>query len=341
MRTDYRKYYDNCILCPRNCRVNRNTGDVGYCGQRRALCIARSALHYWEEPSISGTEGSGAVFFSGCNLRCVFCQNYRISSQGMGYEISIEELAEEFLKLQGMGALNINLVTASIHVPSVIRAIDIAKNQGLMLPILYNSSGYESVDTLRMLEGYIDIYLPDYKYFDGELARSLSGVPDYPEVARAAIAEMYRQTGPNIFADSNNQAGINELSEMNNPTGPNAFAGDTGIESPRMIRGTIVRHLVLPGHVKNARAVLYDLFKTYGNQIYISIMSQYTPLTSYEQDRLQNLGLNRRITKREYDKVVDYALELGIENAYIQDREVAKESFIPQFRGDRQVEKMY
>lgn len=323
MRTDYRKYYDNCILCPRNCKVNRNAGDVGYCGQSSTLRIARSALHYWEEPSISGTQGSGAVFFSGCNLRCVYCQNYQISSQGMGYEVSTEELAEEFLKLQGLGALNINLVTASMHVPAVIKALDTAKAQGLKLPILYNSSGYESLETLKMLDGYIDIYLPDYKYADAELAGRLSGAPDYPKVARAAIAEMYRQTGPSTFE------------EMYRQTGPNAFADDTDSESSRMIRGTVVRHLVLPGHVKNAKAVLYDLYETYGDQIYISIMSQYTPLTSYEQDRLQSLGLNRRVTKREYDKVVDYALELGIENAYMQDREVAKESFIPEFVGEQ------
>ena len=311
MRADYRKYYDKCILCPRACGVNRNVGEVGYCGQGSKLRVARSALHYWEEPPISGTEGSGAVFFSGCNLRCVFCQNYQISSQGMGYEVSVDELAECFLQLQEQGALNINLVTASMHVPAVIMALDAARARGLTLPILYNSSGYESLETLKMLEGYIDIYLPDYKYYEAELAGQLSGAPDYPVVVRAAIAEMYRQTGPCTFTD------------------------EAISQQPRMVRGTVVRHLVLPGHVKNAKAVLQNLYETYGDQIYISIMSQYTPLTSYEQDRLQNLGLNRRITKREYDKVVDYALELGIENAYIQDREVAKESFIPEFVGEQ------
>lgn len=331
--------YKNCILCPRKCGIDRTLGKVGFCGQSADLKIARAALHYWEEPSISGAEGSGAIFFSGCNLGCVFCQNYEISSRGVGYEISVEELSENFLRLQEEGANNINLVTAVPHAPKVIAALDFAKGQGLKIPVVYNSSGYESIETLKMFDGYVDIYLPDLKYLSEPLAGKLSAAADYPEVAKAAIQEMFRQTGSPVFANRQTAAEQNvsgESEDKKHNTSGEAVdknhntSGEPQVVSdePLMIRGTIVRHLVLPGHVKNAKEVLEYLYRTYGNNIYISIMSQFTPIEGL-------LGgypeLNRRITEREYDRVVDFALALGIENAYIQEREVAKESFIPDF----------
>lgn len=308
---DYLKEYENCTLCPRRCGVNRMEGQVGICNQTDKIRIARAALHFWEEPVISrGREdignddncpGSGAVFFSGCNLRCIYCQNHDISADNHGYDISIEELGREFLRLQSEGALNINLVTAAMHVPSVILALKRAKENGLTIPVIYNSSGYENLETLRMLEEYVDVYLPDLKYLSSELAGELSHAPDYPKVAKAAIDEMYRQ------------------------------CRKRGTKDKRMI----VRHLVLPGHTKESMAVIDYLYDTYGDDIYISIMSQYTPVERF----LETAGdvlvkypeLNRRITKREYDKVVDHALEIGVKNAYIQERSVALESFIPDF----------
>lgn len=288
----YLKEYENCTLCPRNCGVNRRRGQVGFCGLTDSVKIARAALHYWEEPELSQDAGSGAIFFTGCNLRCIYCQNHDISSDNNGYEISVEQLAREYIRLQEEGALNINLVTAAMHVPRVIMALDMAKGLGLNIPVVYNSSGYESIKTLKMLEGYVDIYLPDLKYLNSALAEELSNVKDYPEVAMAALDEMYRQK-----------------------------------------KIMIVRHLVLPGHTKESMEVIKYLYETYGDDICISIMSQYTPIESLSDKFLKknHSELTRRITKREYDKVVNYALELGIENAYIQERDVALESFIPDF----------
>lgn len=298
---NYTKAYENCMLCPRKCGVNRIAGDMGFCRQADKLRIARAALHYWEEPDISGLRaaddscaGSGAAFFSGCNMRCVYCQNHDISADNNGYEITVEELADEFLRLQNEGALNINLVTAAMHVPNVILALECAKENGLTVPVVYNSSGYESLETLKMLDGYVDMYLPDLKYVSSELADELSAAPDYPEVAKAAIDEMVIQC-----------------------------------------EKVIVRHLVLPGHTKESMMVIKYLYETYGDKIYISIMSQYTPVERFLKEsaalEAKHPELNRRITKREYDKVVDFALELGVSNAYIQERCVAKESFIPKF----------
>lgn len=288
----YLKEYENCTLCPRNCGVNRRRGQVGFCGLTDSVKIARAALHYWEEPELSQDAGSGAIFFTGCNLRCIYCQNHDISSDNNGYEISVEQLAREYIRLQEEGALNINLVTAAMHVPRVIMALDMAKGLGLNIPVVYNSSGYESIKTLKMLEGYVDIYLPDLKYLNSALAEELSNVKDYPEVAMAALDEMYSQK-----------------------------------------KKMIVRHLVLPGHTKESMEVIKYLYEAYGDDICISIMSQYTPIESLSDKFLKknHSELTRRITKREYDKVVNYALELGIENAYIQERDVALESFIPDF----------
>lgn len=259
---------------------------------------ARAALHMWEEPCISGKKGSGTVFFSGCGLRCCFCQNRDIAIGKSGLEITEDRLAEIFLELQEQGAANLNLVTGAHYVPQIIAALDLAREQGLRLPVVYNSSGYEKVETVKMLEGYVEVYLPDYKYAESNLAEKYSRAEDYPETAAAAIAEMVRQTGPAVFD-----------------------------EEGYMRRGTIVRNLILPGHTRNSIKVLEYLHRTYGNQIYISIMNQYTPV--FEQKEFKEL--NRRVTQREYEKVLNAALELGIENGFFQDGETARESFIPAF----------
>ena len=288
----------NCTLCPRNCKVNRLEGRRGYCGMDSTVRTARAALHMWEEPCISGEKGSGAVFFSGCGLRCCFCQNRDIAIGDSGKEITVERLAEIFLELQEKGAANLNLVTGAHYVPQIICALELARGKGLGLPVVYNSSGYENVETIRMLEGYVDVYLPDLKYMEPELAAAFSHAEDYPRAAQAAIAEMVRQTGPCQF-------------------------GDDGY-----IRcGTIVRHLILPGHTKNSIAVLKYLHQTYGEDIFISVMNQFTPVWKNEKYP----ELNRKVTRREYEKVLDAAVELGIENGYFQEGETAKESFIPAF----------
>lgn len=289
----------NCNLCPRNCGVNRARGQMGVCGQTDRLKVARAALHFWEEPCISGEAGSGAVFFSGCSLRCVYCQNSAIAQGGVGKEISVSRLAEKFFELEAQGANNINLVTAGHFVPQVIAALTQAKAGGLRIPIVYNTSSYEHVETLRRLEGYVDIYLPDFKYMEGALAERYSHAKDYPAVAKAAIAEMVRQSGP---------VRIHE---------------ETGLAE----RGTIVRHLVLPGQAEDSKKILFYLYQAYGDDIFVSIMNQYTPLAPMRDYP----ELNRRVTEAEYDAVVDYAIEIGIENGFIQEGETAKESFIPSF----------
>lgn len=291
-----------CCLCPRNCKVNRREGQRGYCKETDELVVARAALHMWEETCISGKDGSGAVFFSGCNMGCVFCQNYGIAGARAGKAISVERLARIFLELQGQRANNINLVTPTHYVPQIIEALDMARSEGLSLPVVYNTSGYEKVETIRMLNGYVDIYLPDFKYMEGNLAKEYSRAADYPEYAKAALEEMVNQVGTPEFDE------------------------ETGL----MKRGVIVRHLVLPGHVKNSKAVIRYLYETYGNRIMLSIMNQYTPMPQVKDDPL----LGRKVTKREYDKVVDYALELGVECGFIQEGEVASESFIPEFDGE-------
>ena len=289
----------NCILCPRECGVNRLEGELGYCGENAALVAARAALHFWEEPCISGTVGSGTVFFGGCNLRCVFCQNHSIAIGECGKEITLQRLAEIFLELQQKGAANINLVTPTHYIPQIRDALFLAKAQGLKLPIVYNTGGYEKVESLQLLDGLIDIYLPDLKYYSSELSAKYSHTANYFEKATLAIQEMYRQVGAPVFEES------------------------TGM----MKRGIIVRHLILPDQVKDSKKILRHLFETYGNNIYISIMNQYTPLPHVAHIP----ELNRRVTEEEYDRVIDFALKLGIENAFIQEGETAEESFIPPF----------
>ena len=300
-----KKYMDDCSLCPRNCHVNRSAGQRGYCGASATLKSARAALHMWEEPCISGTRGSGAVFFSGCNMHCVFCQNEQIAKGQSGIEISEERFVEILLTLQEEGAANINLVTPTHFVPQIIRGLEQAKLRGLTIPIVYNSSGYESVGTLRQLDGLVDIYLPDMKYSRTETAAKYSTAPDYAEVAGKALREMVRQTGAPEF----DRDGM-------------------------MRKGVIVRHLLLPGHVTEAKEVLDYLYHTYGDLIYISIMNQYTPLLSMRGLASVYPELDRKVTKREYDKVIDHALELGIRNAFVQEGETAAESYIPAFDGE-------
>ena len=294
----YKKLLENCTLCPRECKVNRLEGMRGYCGMDSRIRAARAALHMWEEPCISGKKGSGAVFFSGCGLRCCFCQNRDIAIGDNGKEITLSRLADIFLELEQKGAANLNLVTGAHYVPQIISALEIAKEKGFGLPVVYNSSGYEKVETLQMLNGYVDVYLPDMKYADEKLAASFSHAEDYPRRAGAAIAEMVRQTGACQFK----QEGY-------------------------IRKGTIVRHLILPGHTKNSLAVLEYLHKTYGNDIFISVMNQYTPV--WKQEKYPEL--NRKVTRREYEKVLNCAIKLGIENGYFQEGETAKESFIPKF----------
>ena len=288
-----------CSLCPRSCNVDRKFDTkMGFCQMPEDVYLARAALHKWEEPCISGVEGSGAVFFTGCQLRCVFCQNYNIAAGRKGKKVSVERLAEIFLELQAKNANNINLVTPTHYVPAIIKALEISKNQGLNIPIVYNTSAYENIDTLKSLEGLIDVYLPDLKYVSSQASAKYSNAPDYFDVATKAISEMYRQTKTPIF----NEKGI-------------------------MVRGMIVRHLMLPGLLNDTKAVIKYLYDTYKDNIYISIMNQYTPLKQVANIK----ELNRKITKREYNKVIDYAIELGIENAFIQEGATAKESFIPEF----------
>lgn len=325
-------YMKSCDLCPRNCKVNRSEGAIGVCGQTREIRASRAALHYWEEPCISGTNGSGTVFFDGCNLGCIFCQNYEIANRkaASNYVISEERLAEIYLELQEKKANNINLVTPSHYVPQIIHSLELAKNQGLKIPIVYNTSSYEKVDILKQLEGLVDIYLPDFKYMDAEKAWNYSKAKDYPEVAKAAISEMVRQVGRPVF-DSSLQTDFCKLED--DATEKKGKENEVGQE-PLMKRGVIVRHMVLPLGVKNAKEIIKYLLHTYGDTIYISIMNQYTPSTRANFPREKYPELMRRVTKREYEKVVDYALALGIKNAFIQEGETAKESFIPSFSGE-------
>lgn len=293
--------YRKCNLCPRACNIDRTT-TLGICQVSNKVKIARAALHFWEEPCISGTKGSGAVFFSGCSLHCVFCQNEKISHGQVGKEVTIDELAEIYLALQKQGANNINLVTGTHYIPQIVESVKIAREKVLEIPIIYNTSGYEKAESLKQLEGIVNAYLPDFKYMDSSLAAKYSHAPDYPEIAKEAIAEMVRQCDTPVFD-----------------------------EKGFIKSGVIVRQLLLPGHVKDAKAIIKYLYETYSDNIYISMMSQYTPMP---QIAVNYPELNRRVTKREYDSLIDYALSIGVENAFIQDRKVAKESFIPEFNNE-------
>ena len=290
--------YENCLLCPRKCGINRSTGQTGVCGVSSEIKVARAALHYWEEPCISGKRGSGAVFFSGCSLHCVFCQNREISDGKAGKLISKERLSDIFMELADKGANNINLVTPGQYIPDIVWAVNDAKSRGMKLPIIYNTSGYENVTELKLLEGIVDVYLPDFKYMDSTLSARYSRAKDYPSIAKQALSEMVRQQPDVVIDDA------------------------TGL----IQKGVIVRQLLLPGHVNDAKAVLKYLYDTYHDHVYISMMSQFTPIALKDYPEI-----NRTVTRREYERLVDYALEIGITNAFIQEGDVAKDSFIPAF----------
>ena len=290
--------YENCLLCPRKCGINRRTGQTGVCGVSSEIKVARAALHYWEEPCISGKRGSGAVFFSGCSLHCVFCQNREISDGKEGKVISKERLSDIFMELADKGANNINLVTPGQYIPDIVWAVKDAKSRGMKLPIIYNTSGYENMTELKLLEGIVDVYLPDFKYMDSTLSARYSRTKDYPSVAKQALSEMVRQQPDVVIDDA------------------------TGL----IQKGVIVRQLLLPGHVNDAKAVLKYLYDTYHDHVYISMMSQFTPIALKDYPEI-----NRTVTRREYERLVDYALEIGITNAFIQEGDVAKDSFIPAF----------
>lgn len=333
---------EQCRLCPRECGVNRSAGQQGRCRTDATVRIARAALHMWEEPCLSGTEGSGAVFFSGCSLGCIYCQNHEISGGEAGLAISTERLAEIFLELQEEGANNINLVTAGHYIPQVCDALERSKRQGLSLPIVYNSSGYEKVESLKCLEGLVDIYLPDLKYLDRELAARYSHAPDYPEYATAALAEMVRQQPKVRFRAKQESGDIRRLEGDlfgvgEQETGvPGSHQAESGMQREQVMeKGVIVRHLLLPGHVREAKHVVEYLYRTYGDQIYISLMNQYTPIRTDFADK----NLNRRVTRREYQRLLDFAVELGVTNGFCQEGATASESFIPAFNYEGVLEK--
>lgn len=305
--------YNKCILCPRNCEADRNQNQTGVCGVTSQLRVARAALHDWEEPCISGTNGSGAVFFSGCALHCVFCQNEPIAQGIAGIDISPRRLAEIFLELQEQKANNINLVTPGQYVPHIIEAVESARMQGLRIPIVYNTGSYEKVETLKMLEGIVDIYLPDFKYMSPQLAKAYSKAGDYPKIAKAAIAEMVRQQPKPVF-------------QWEDPARKER-APVEAVEGAIMTKGVIVRQLLLPGSLADAKKIISYLNETYGKQIYLSMMSQYTPLNEIPDFP----KLNCRVSKHSYKKYIDHALDIGVENAFMQETDVAEESFIPDF----------
>lgn len=294
---NYSKIYENCSLCPRNCHIDR-TSSFGFCQSSSQIKAARAALHHWEEPCISGTRGSGAIFFSGCTLRCCFCQNYNISSETYGKEISEQKLAQIFLELQNQGAHNINLVTATQYLPSILNALDLIKNQ-LHIPVVYNSSGYEKPETIRLLKDYVDIYLPDLKYFNSELSRKYSKAKNYFEVASCAIQLMIEQAGPPVF----DSEGI-------------------------LQKGVIIRHLVLPNCRKDSITLLHWIKEALPDKSYlISLLSQYTPFyKSHEYPEL-----NRRITTYEYESVLKEAISLGLVDGFMQEKSSAKEEYTPPF----------
>lgn len=288
----------HCQVCPRNCDIDRTAGKTGFCRAPYLPKVALVSRHDWEEPPISGTKGSGTVFFSHCNLGCVFCQNHDISQNGFGQEISIERLAEIFLEQQERGFHNINLVSAAQFIPQTAKALEIAKKNGLSIPVVYNSNGYESIEGLKLLEGLVDVYLPDFKYWDDELGLEYSNCPHYRETAAAAILEMRRQVGKDIL-------------------------DETGM----MKKGIILRHLVLPNHYKDSLKVLDWVKENLGEETFVSLMSQYTPMHKAKEIK----ALSRKLTTFEYDKVVDHFFEIGLKNGFMQKRSSATSEYTPTF----------
>ena len=288
---------NKCLLCPRRCGVNRNKGELGFCRAGDKIKIAKAYLHMWEEPPITGKKGSGTIFFSNCNLRCLFCQNYEIGEDGIGVDISIDRFAEVCLDLQKKGASNINLVTPTHYVPLIIDGIKLAKKMGLTIPIVYNSSGYETVDTIKMLDGIIDVYLPDFKYFSDEYAIKYSGCKDYFKYASSSLKEMVRQKPKCVFD-----------------------------KDGTILSGVVVRHLLIPDMEEESKKILKYLYDTYKNKIYISIMNQYTPVRKCKYSEL-----NRVVEDKVYDEIIDYAWNIGIRKAFIQEGGTQSESFIPKW----------
>lgn len=289
-------YLEHCNLCPRNCNINRHK-TTGFCKANDKIKIARAALHYWEEPCISGKNGSGTIFFSNCNLKCIFCQNYEISTENIGKEITIKKFADICLNLEKQGALNINLVTPTHYVPLIIEGLKLAKKKGLKIPIIYNTSSYENVETIKMLNGLIDVYLPDLKYYTDFYAIKYSNAKNYFKNAKDAINEMYNQVGKPKF------------------------------ENNIIKKGVIVRHLLLPGLKEDSKRIIKYLYDTYKDNIYISIMNQYTNIKTLPYN-----NLNRNLTEKEYNEIINYAYDLGIRKAYIQEGVTQKKSFIPDFK---------
>ncbi|CAB1254812.1 Radical SAM protein [Clostridiaceae bacterium BL-3] len=288
----------SCNLCPRNCRINRLKGHIGFCNAGKNVKIAKVSLHKWEEPCISGSIGSGTVFFCHCNLKCVFCQNHSISSENIGKEVSIERLSDIFLEQQERGAHNINLVTPTHYIPQIVQALDIAKSKGLTLPILFNTNSYQTTEALKALEGYIDVYLPDLKYFSNKYAIKYSNAPGYFNCASRAIKEMYRQVGSVTF----NSSGL-------------------------ITKGLIIRHLMIPGLLFDSKKIMDYIYNTFGNSVYISIMNQYTPV--YHAYKFPEI--NRALNPKHYDSLINYCISLGIKNAFIQENGTCSEDFVPDF----------
>lgn len=339
----------NCNICPRNCGVDRTSKNLGFCRQKATLTAARAYLHAWEEPCISGENGSGTVFFSGCNMRCVFCQNQEIASGDVAKEISSERLSEIFLELQEKKASNINLVTPTHFVPLIIPAIERARDQGLVIPLVYNTSGYEKVETLKALEGLVDIYLPDCKYYSDEIARRYSNAPGYFEVAMAAIEEMIRQVGKPRFYPENYHPFLNAQELQSAKSEKNAEQIVKGISNialldaekynrcienadddyagPLMKSGVIVRHLMLPGCLEDSERIIEKLLASFGDKCFLSIMNQFTP----HGDLSEFPELLKPVDPADYDKLIDFAIEKGIENGFFQGEGTDSESFIPAF----------
>ena len=289
---------DKCEICPHRCKINRNEGKIGRCKSNDKIKIALASIHNYEEPCLSEINGSGTVFFSNCNLNCIYCQNHEISHEGKGKEVTIEELADIFIKQQNKNVNNINLVTPTMYTYQIIEAIKIAKEKGLIIPIVYNTNGYENIETIRALKGYVDIYLPDLKYYSNEVAKKYSGINNYFEIATKAIKEMYNQVGKAEF-DKN------------------------GI----MQKGVIIRHLILPNHMQNTKNILKWIKENMPEDIYVSIMAQYFPTFKAKQDEL----LNRKISKREYKEIEKYLFTLDLKNGYMQELGEHEEEYVPNF----------
>lgn len=292
------KELNSCTICPHNCKINRNNGQIGRCRSGDKVKIALASVHNYEEPCISGKNGSGTIFFSNCNLSCIYCQNYKISQLGKGYELSVEELANIMLKQQEKGVNNINLVTPTMYVYQIIEAIKIARKRGLKIPIIYNTNGYENVKTIQHLNGYVDIYLPDLKYYSNEISKKYSKIDNYFKYATEAIKEMYKQVGSPIFDEN-------------------------GI----IKKGLIIRHLVLPNHLQNSKHILKWIKENMPEDTYVSVMAQYFPTYKAKEDNL----INRKLNKKEYREIEEFLYTLNLENGYMQELGEHEEEYVPNF----------